>query len=846
MMKNFIWAIVGGIAILLASCGTKIPAKTTTITHSTQAGVDVQDVVDSRPIFHASETILTDLIHTKLEVRPDWIKQYLYGTATITAKPHFYTSDSLFLDAKGMEIHRVLLNGQQLNYSYLNDKLAIQLDRKYTHSEQYTVSINYTAKPNERFDPNDTELRADKGLFFINPHGTTPNQMPQIWTQGEIESSSVWFPTIDAPNAKTSQEILITVEDKYVTLSNGSLIESTHNTDGTRTDHWKQELPHAPYLFMLAVGEFKVVKDSFTRKDGTTIDVHYYVEPEWEAYAHTIFGETPRMLRYFSDLLGVEYPWDKYHQIVVRQYVSGAMENTGAVVFGDFVYRSDRESIDANSDAIIAHELFHHWFGDLVTCESWSNLALNEAFANYAQYLWDEYKYGKDEADMHASSQAEQYIQQTKMQGYHNLVWYDYDEKGQMFDAHSYNKGGRILHMLRNTIGDEAFFKSLQKYLTDNQYKAAEFHHLRLACEEITGQDLNWFFDQWFTDKGHPELTVSQEIQNGELVVKVVQQQNFFEMPIFKLPTQIAVVDSKGTNVYEVVIDKIDNEFKLPLNGQLQTVIFDYQASMLAQIKEEKPQDQFIRQYYHTQKWRDRNRALNLGTIKMTDQAQQLVLDALNDPFWQIRNNALEKAIRLKDENKQKAVEIIIQRLTKDPKSAVRVEVLNTIDRMNLPNREHYYGEALNDSSYNVVATALKFLGKVDVALAMEKALNLENEPSAKMIVGIGGLYAENGDQTKFEFFKKHLTNGKISGFDELGLMNIFTRYLAKQSVDLIQQAIPIYEHLQQTGSRYTRSFFIQNIIFLVDELTQRQTADKESSDKLRTVLAHYKKFVLE
>src|SRR5690606_29186550 len=198
--------------------------------------------------------------------------------------------------------------------------------------------------------------------------------------------------------------------------------------------------------------------------------------------------------RFFSEKLGVEYPWDKYHQIVVRDYVSGAMENTGAVIFGDFVYKNKRELLDANDQSIIAHELFHHWFGDLVTAESWSNLTLNESFANYSQYLWDEHRFGLDEADYQAEGEADGYYQTGQSQGYHDLVWFDYDNKEQMFDGHSYNKGGRILHMLRNYIGDDAFFKALNIYLTQNKFKAAEFHQLRLAFEEVTGEDLNWFF----------------------------------------------------------------------------------------------------------------------------------------------------------------------------------------------------------------------------------------------------------------------------------------------------------------------------------------------------------------
>lgn len=820
--------------LVLTACGAKktdapISPVTTTPTPSATAELvePFKITLAERAVFHASETILTNLIHTRLDVSVDWAKAYLYGKATITAKPHFYPSDSLILDAKGMTINSVKLDGKDLTYVYKDDFLKIKLGKTYTRNEQYTIVVDYVAKPNERETGGSAAITSDKGLYFINNDGSEANKMPQIWTQGETEASSVWFPTIDAPNAKTSQEVFVTVEDKFVTLSNGKLVTSKKNADGTRTDHWKQELPHAPYLFMLGIGEFKIVKDSYTRKDGKKIEVNYYVEPEWEKHAKSIFGHTPEMIKFFSEKLGVDYPWDKYHQIVVRDYVSGAMENTGAVVFGDFVYKTDRESLDGTSESIIAHELFHHWFGDLVTCESWSNLPLNESFANYSQYLWDEYKHGQDEADFHASSEASGYMQQAQMQGYHDLIWYDYDEKEEMFDGHSYNKGGRILHMLRNYVGDDAFFLSLNKYLTDNKYKAAEYHHLRLAFEEVTGEDLNWFFQQWFTASGHPTLEINQREENGQVILSITQKQNLAEFPIFKLPMQVAVIDSEGKQVHNITVDKIENEFRFPVRGTLKTVIPDYQEALLAEVNEKKPQSQFVEQYYNSEKWRTRTRALNFGTKKIDETTQKLILDALKDPFWSIRSAAIEKAVRLKDANKQQAIEIIKGLATNDPESSVRSAALTFIDRMGVENGESIYLTALKDSSYSVVSSALKYLGKVNPTLAMQKAAELENERSTSMIVGIAGLYAENGDASKFAFFQKNLTNGTMSGFDELGMMNLFTSYLSGQDNALMEQSFETYQYLKNSGGMYTKMFFPQNVDFLLQQIDVRLNAEK-------------------
>ncbi len=397
----------------------------------------------------------TTLLHTKLDARFDYDNSQLIGKAWITLKPHFYPTDTLSLDAKGMDIKNIsIVKGTTkapLKYEYDGLVLNIKLDKKYTRNDNYTVYIDYIAKPNEFKAVGSAAITDAKGLYFINPKGEEKNKPTQIWTQGETEATSVWVPTIDKPNQKTTQEIAMTVPAKYVTLSNGKLISQKKNTDGTRTDTWKMDLPHAPYLFFMGVGDYAVVKDSYKGKE-----VSYYVEKEYAPVARKIFGNTPEMMAFFSKVLGVEYPWNKYAQIVGRDYVSGAMENTTATLHQESAQQDARELVDDNVwEGTIAHELFHQWFGDYVTSESWSNLTLNESFANYSQVLWKEYKYGKDAGDEENFSDMNGYIQSQSENK--NLVRYYYNDKEAMFDAVSYNKGGRILHMLRNYVGDSAF-----------------------------------------------------------------------------------------------------------------------------------------------------------------------------------------------------------------------------------------------------------------------------------------------------------------------------------------------------------------------------------------------------
>src|SRR5476651_1283927 len=461
-------------------------------------------------IYRASAPKINDLVHTKLDVHFDYKKRYMYGKEWVTLKPHAYPTDSLRLDAKGMDIKNisVVKAGKiyPLKFSYDSLSLAITLDKKYAPNESYTVFIDYTSKPNELKVKGSAAINDAKGLYFINPDGTEKNKPIQIWTQGESESSSAWFPTIDKPNQKTTDEITMTVPAKYVTLSNGRLASQKVNGDGTRTDTWKMELPHAPYLFMMAVGDFKITKDQWHGKE-----VSYYLEPKFAPYAKDIFGFTPEVIDFYSKTLGVDFPWNKYAQIVVRDYVSGAMENTTATLHGVYVQGTHRELIDAyynDGRSTIAHELFHQWFGDYVTAESWSNLTVNESFADFSETLWAEHKYGQDAGDAHSYTDMQNYMRQPGNDK-KNLVRFYYDDKEDVFDAVTYQKGGTILNMLRNYLGRDAFYKGLGIYLKTNAFKNGEAHQLRLALEEASGKDLNWFFNEWYFGAGHPIMGIT-------------------------------------------------------------------------------------------------------------------------------------------------------------------------------------------------------------------------------------------------------------------------------------------------------------------------------------------------
>ncbi|PWH85629.1 M1 family aminopeptidase [Brumimicrobium oceani] len=846
---------------LLASCGTTKEKKTqdkvseqTESSTETNVASDASDEENSkieiieRPHYNPSATILTDLKHTKLEVDFMWEKSQMNGVATLTCSPYFYSTDSLILDAKAMQIHSVKMEGKDLNFKY-NDAnfLRIKLDKEYSRDEEYTVVIEYIAKPEEKLEGGSSAISSDKGLYFINPKGENEMQMPHIWTQGETEASSVWFPTIDRPNQNTTQEIFITVEDKYKTLSNGKFISATKNADGTRTDYWKQDLPHVPYLFMMAVGEFAVVKDTYTKPDGTVIPLHYYVEPEWEEHAQAIFGETPRMIEYFSELLGVDYKWDKYHQVVVREYVSGAMENTGAVVFGDFVYQTKRELIDDNNHAIIAHELFHHWFGNLVTCESWANLPLNEAFANYSQYLWDEEFSGRDHADYVAEKEADGYFQSSKQMGYHDMIWFDYEDKEDMFDAHSYNKGGRILHMLRYYLGDDAFFEGLKKYLNDNAFQPVEIHHLRLAFEEVAGEDLNWFFEQWFLSAYHPKLNISQEVAEGKVTVNINQTQDLEKAPLYKLPLKIGVYANGEKASYDVVVDKNINTFTFDFEGELENIVVDEDRTLLGVFTHKKPREWYVHQYYNAPRYKDREKALTYGSRLQAPAGKQLILDALEDDFWYIRQLAISKLNKLGADKNQEVFEYLNTMATSDENSQVRSTAISTLANDFFKaefegNTRTILIDAIEkDSSYLVVSAALNGLTKGtknDVVKVLKFAKDLEKERSSALKAQLIGIYKNFGDVSNIEFMSDAITSGDISGYDAIGGVLNYASFYQSQDVKTRMEYFYVLERLSNNGGAYVNAVLPMALVNLaraeeaILEDLEKQSQELESAGK--------------
>jgi aminopeptidase N len=857
-MNKFLLALA--IATLAFGCKTKkVPTTNQTISLDTFT----VNAVPQPKIYNASNTQIHDLLHTKLEVSFDWEKQYLYGKAWLELKPYFYPSSQLVLDAKGMDIREVFLIigtiHRELLYSYDSLKLSIELDKEYTANEKYTIYINYVAKPNELPQGGSMAISSDKGLYFINPKGEDPKKPKQIWTQGETEAASCWFPTIDSPNERCTQEISITIEKEFKTLSNGLLISSIENKNGTRTDYWKMDLPHAPYLFMMAIGDYSVIKDTWKKKEGKDIDVHYYVEKEYEKDATAIFGNTPEMLSFYSNILGVEYPWQKYNQVVVRDYVSGAMENTTVVIHGEFLQKTKREMVDDDNEDIIAHELFHHWFGDLVTCESWANLPLNESFATYGEYLWIEYKYGKDEADLHLQGDLSSYLQEAKEKQV-NMIRFDYNDKEDMFDSHSYAKGGRILHMLRKYVGDKAFFEALKRYLEKHKFKPVEMHELRLVFEETTGEDLNWFFNQWFFASGHPDIVIDYAYNDStrKQYVVIKQKQNFETTPLYKIPMQIDIYCNGKKDSANVTLELAEQafEFYCPVKPDLVNV--DAKKMLLCSKQDNKKSaDEWSFQYYNAPMYLDRYEAIQKLAKSSDEISVKTILDALNDKHWNIRRYAIQNIRRAAKAQPEKTKVALTNLASKDNKSKVRAESIDALTRFfpDADNKEMLISILKNDSSYKVISTALLGIEKKNVDEAMKYAASFENENSTALLLTICEIYSYNADEKKNDFFLNAIT--KINGYEKFTYNQHYTRYLKRQSENIVLQGLPIIKNIAMNENAWWMrlsglqalldlNLFFENKQKILKDEIKETPADSEKAVNLQKELKASERIITE
>lgn len=802
--------------------------------------------------YQASATRSVDLLHMDLDLQFDWKNQQVIGKAKLRLTPYFYPQKIVVLDAQDFEFGRVarIHKGQleTLSYRYDNQEIQIYLPEEASVGDTVELEINYVAFPDRNSGGGSAAISDTKGLYFIDPLDTIPGKPTMLWTQGETQHSSKWFPTVDRPNERLTHTIWLTVPDSLVSISNGRLLKQESLGNGMRKDHWEMNLPHAPYLVAIAVGDFAKV----TASHGN-LPLGYYVERGFEKGAAKVFASTPEMIGYFEKRLGVPFPWQKYDQIVVRDFVSGAMENTTASIFMEELLLDEREALDSEWDYIIAHELFHQWFGDLVTAESWSNLTLNEAFANYSEYLWNEKRYGQDQADLKLVVEKDGYFAEADAEP-KELIRFNYADAEDLFDAHSYNKGGLVLHMLRRQLGDAAFFKGLNLYLSQHAFQAVEAHDLRLAMEQVSGQDLNGFFNQWFFAKGHPDLKIEVDYsQPKNLLLRFSQVQDLNEIPLFQLPITVSWYEGEVRKTRIVQVTKAQQELVLENGYPVSLVYVNEGQEILMKGNQIMSNAQYLRQFKESQLGVARYEALD--SLVSRDAAEELAVVlplALEDSFAAIRERGLS-LLQGGDQWKEALVELegkIYRLAEEDPNNKVRAGALEVLAEWNPSGYRGAFTRLARDPSYLVAGAALMGLARVaDPVVEFSWMETFERETNFRMSVGLAEYYILNKVRGKGPWFEQIFS--KLSGEGLYYFMGYYGSYYLDVEVSEKEKALRhLIAVLEYNAKDYLRLGAFQTLLgFVMEEGVLDKMvviAEKEQSEDLKSYYSYYLELLKE
>jgi aminopeptidase N len=541
-------------------------------TASTQRAIQHQPLEGTK---HVRPPRTFDILNYTIRTRFDVPNQTVIGDEIVTLKPLAGGFKSFDLDASSMKIEAVTLadSNTVLQFTQPPDKLSITLDRAYEPAESISVRIKYRATP-------------QKGLYFIQPPRNSSFTKPaQIWSQGEPEENHYWFPCYDFPDDKSTSEQFITTNPDEIAISNGALVETINNGDGTHTFHWKMDEPHSSYLISLVVGNYAKLNDTYKN-----IPVEYYTYKGTEQEARNAFAKTPEMMRVFSEKLNFEFPFNKYAQTIVANFIFGGMENVTATTHADTEILGNGSSSEGqiSTENLISHELSHSWFGDLVTCKDWSQAWLNEGFATFMEAVFREQEAGHEAYLAELRSDTFLYLLEDSLKYRRPIVYDRYHAPIDLFDATLYKKGALILHMLRYTVGDEMFWKALNKYLNENKDKNVETSDLQRAFEETTGKKLDWFFDQWVYKAGYPELRVRSlyNISTHTLTLDVTQTQTpELDTPaVFRLPVDIEFTTVKGASTEHIEITERHQRFTFKLDSKPLKINFDKDERILKKL----------------------------------------------------------------------------------------------------------------------------------------------------------------------------------------------------------------------------------------------------------------------
>ena len=640
-----------------------------------------------------------DLQHSRIALRFDLEQKKVLGDVTHNLSILRDGTSKIAFDSVGLTIQNVTVNKSSVKFETTADKLVVPLPAAAKSGDKLDVAIRYEGKPT-------------KGMYFILPDKDYPDRPKQIWTQGESEDTRYYLPTYDYPNDRLTTETILTVPASWITVSNGKLISVSEAGKGLKTWTWRESVPSSTYLITVVAGEFDETKDSWRG-----MPVTYYAPKGRGDRLPINYGGTPAMIDLFSKKLGVDYPWEKYAQVMVDDFVAGGMENSSATTNTSSSLNHPKIAAElyTDEDGLISHELGHQWFGDLVTCKDWGDIWLNEGFATFMESVWTEAHYGKDQADLERWEGMREWMGQANLFN-KPMVRHDFDDSSE-FDGNAYTKGGLVLQMLRWQLGEDAFYRGLKHYLEVNRGKNVVTGDLAKAIEESSHTNVDQFFSQWLYGAGAPKFDLSYSYDNDKhQVALTVKQSQKVEgrVGIFRVPVDVEITTASGHKLYDITVSKAEQIFTFPSDSAPLMVLFDKGGQILKSAEFHKEKKELLYQLENAAEFADRaDAAVALEKIKNDEEVVNALGAALHrDKFWGLRAIAADALGRIGGAAASKQ---LLESLNSPNEPWVRYRIVNALgnfkDDAAIPAKLNAI--AKDDSSYRARAAALQGLGRL-------------------------------------------------------------------------------------------------------------------------------------
>jgi aminopeptidase N len=646
-----------------------------------------------------------DLQHSKIALRFDTGQKKVIGDVTHSVSILKDDTKKLVFDSVGLTIQSVTLNKMAVKFETTDVKLIVPLGTSAKKGDKLDVEIKYEGK-------------TTKGAYFILPDKDYPHRPQQIWTQGESEDTRYYLPIYDYPNDRLTTETILTVPASWTTIANGKLVSVKDAGSGMKVWDWQETLPSSTYLITVVAGEFDEVKDMWRGKPVT-----YYAPKGRGDRLKINYGRTPQMLELFTKKLGVDYPWEKYAQAMVDDFVAGGMENSSATTntSSSLVHPTLAPEYATGQDPLISHELGHQWFGDLVTCKDWGNIWLNEGFATFMETLWVESYFPKDQADYDRWSGIREWFEQANLWT-KPLVRHDFDDSSE-FDGNAYGKGGLVLYMLRHQIGEQAFYRGLKHYLEVNRGKNVVTADLVKAIEEETHTNVDQFFTQWAYGAGAPKFDLGYTYDDAkrQVILKVKQTQKVEgRVGIFRIPTDVEITTAAGARIYPITVSKPEEVFALPAHSTPTMVLFDKGGHILKSAEFHKEKEEWLYQLKNATEFADRADAIG-ALSKLKDDAEvdaSLGETVRNDQAWGVRATSADA---LGERKTPAAAKQLLESLNGATEPWVRNRIVAALGNFkdNAEVSAKLDEVAASDKSYRTRAAALQALGKVKAPNAL-------------------------------------------------------------------------------------------------------------------------------